>query len=78
MLFKELKKLWSEKRFENCYCPCFSFFLLILLIVSSIVPFYINLKIENILWIFLTNFLVLGRDEDLDNTFRTDVIILAA
>jgi len=66
-----------KKDLKTVIVHVFSFFLLILLIVSSIVPFYINLKDREYSVDLPYYFLVLGRDEDLDNTFRTDVIILA-
>lgn len=66
-----------KKDLKTVIVHVFSFFLLILLIVSSIVPFYINLKDREYSVDLPYYFLVLGRDEDLENTFRTDVIILA-
>lgn len=76
MLFKELKKLWSEKDLKTVIVHVFLSFIdsINCFFYSS---FYINLKDREYSVDLPYYFLVLGRDEDLDNTFRTDVIILA-
>lgn len=66
-----------KKDLKTFIVHIFSFALLILLIVSFIAPFFLNLKDREYSMDLPYYFLVLGRDEDLDNTVRTDVIILA-
>ncbi len=66
-----------KKDLKTVIVHIFSFVLLFFLVVSFIAPFFLNIKGREKSIDLPYYFLVLGRDEDLENTVRTDVIILA-